>query len=328
MTTLDRRYEILFVYECQDCNPNGDPLDENRPRTDPETGQATITDVRIKRTVRDWFLRREPDVAQRLQEGLEILIRDTAKPDGFLAESKDRAEQFLDWATKDKKRSEKRQALESAVLDGCIDARLFGVTLPLGKEETALQLTGPVQFAAFNRSLHRVVPTLVQQTAAYAGNAKVHQKSFAERWLVPYALIAAHAVVNEMAARTTRMTDADLEWLLQALWKGTANLNTHSKMGHNPLLLLIASYQPGYRLGALANRLSLTDRTGSDAALRSTADFALDVSSLLAAFQDYKALIDLRVCQDSRLRCKAGAYSGSFLELAEQISLPITAFEY
>lgn len=328
MPNLDHRHEILFIYECQDCNPNGDPLDENRPRNDPETGQATITDVRIKRTVRDWFLHREPDVAQRLHDGLEILIRDTAKPDGFLAESKDRAEQFLDWAIKDKKRSEKRLALESAVLNGCIDARLFGVTLPLGKEETALQLTGPVQFAAFNRSLHRVVPTLVQQTAAYAGNAKVHQKSFAERWLLPYALIAAYAVVNEMAARTTHMTDVDLEWLLRALWQGTANLNTHSKMGHSPLLLLIARYQPGHRLGALANRIHLTDRTGDDTALRSTTDFALDVSALLAAFHDYKPLIDLRVCQDARLRCKAGFRTGSFADLATQINLPIYPFEY
>ena len=53
MTAITNRYEILFIYEAKDCNPNGDPLDENRPRTDPETGEATISDVRIKRTVRD-----------------------------------------------------------------------------------------------------------------------------------------------------------------------------------------------------------------------------------------------------------------------------------
>ena len=57
MTVITNRYEILFIYECKDCNPNGDPLDENRPRTDPETGEATVSDVRIKRTVRDYFLR-------------------------------------------------------------------------------------------------------------------------------------------------------------------------------------------------------------------------------------------------------------------------------
>lgn len=327
MTTLDHRHEILFLYECKDCNPNGDPLDENRPRTDPETGEATVTDVRIKRTVRDWFLTREPDVAQRLEAGLEILIRDTFKTDGFLAEGKDRAEQFLDLAAKDRKKGEKRQALEVAVLNGCIDARLFGATLPLGKEEASLQLTGPVQFAAFSRSLHRVAPILVQQTAAYAGNAKANQKSFAERWLLPYALIAAYAVANETAARATRMTDADLDWLLKALWQGTASLNTHSKMGHDPLLLLVATYQPGHRLGALPRRLHLTDQSGDDTTLRSTADFALDVSELLAGFHDCKALTGLRVRQDLRLRCKAGSDAAPFAELAERAGLPVTALE-
>ena len=327
MTLLDRRHEMLFVYEAKDCNPNGDPLDENRPRTDPETGQATVTDVRIKRTVRDWFLTREPDVERRMKDGLEVLIRDTFKADGFLAEGKDRAEQFLDLANKDKKKGEKRQALENAVLGGCVDARLFGATLPLGKDEASLQLTGAVQFAAFNRSLHRVAPTLVQQTAAYAGNAKSNQKSFAERWLLPYALIAAYGVANETAARTTRMSNADLEWLLKALWQGTANLNTHSKMGHEPLLLLIATYQPGHRLGALPGRLALTEKTGEDTALRSTADFVLDISALLAGFRDCRALTGLRVRQEPRLRCKADSQIGLFADLAEKAGLPVAAIE-
>mgnify|MGYP006298856519 CR=1 FL=1 len=62
--------------------------------TDPETGEATVTDVRIKRTVRDYFLSLEPDVARRLATGREVLIRDTLKADGHLAEGKDRGEQF------------------------------------------------------------------------------------------------------------------------------------------------------------------------------------------------------------------------------------------
>ena len=53
--SVANRQEILFIYEAKDCNPNGDPLDENKPRTDPETGVATVTDVRIKRTVRDYL---------------------------------------------------------------------------------------------------------------------------------------------------------------------------------------------------------------------------------------------------------------------------------
>ncbi len=321
MSTLNNRYEILFLYDCTDCNPNGDPLDENRPRTDPETGQATVTDVRIKRTVRDWFLAQQPDVEQRLANGREILIRDTQKPDGHLSEGKDRAEQFIKEAAKGKKGSARRDAIKEEVLRGCIDARLFGAALPLGKNEPSLQLTGPAQFSAFNRSLHRVAPQMVQQTAAYAGNAKSNQKSFAERWLLPYALISAYGVVNENAATSTQMTKADLDALMSALWQGTADLNTHSKIGHQPLLLVLAEYQPGHRLGALPQRLRLTDKSREDTALRSTADYKLDVSGLLQGFADCGQLIALYIHQDNRLRCIDGQTDGGLQQLAQERGL-------
>jgi CRISPR-associated protein Csh2 len=325
MTDLQHRYEILFLYECTDCNPNGDPLDDNRPRTDPETGQATVTDVRIKRTVRDWFLDQEPDVEKRLEAGREILIRDTLKSDGHLSEGKDRAEQFLKEVGKGKKGAEKRDALHAEVVKRCIDARLFGATLPLGKKEPPLQLTGPLQFSAFNRSLHRVSPQLVQQTAAYAGNATANQKSFAERWLLPYALIAAYGMVNENAAITTDMSKGDLDALLTGLWQGTAGLNTHSKIGHQPLLLALLEYRPGYRLGALPSRLRLTETTGPDTALRSTADYHLDIGGLLEALATYGPLESVAVHHDPRLRCVAGEAKGGFAELAKDRRLEVAA---
>lgn len=327
MSTLSNRYEILFLYECTDCNPNGDPLDENRPRTDAESGEATVTDVRIKRTIRDHLLGLEPNLDKRMEAGLEILIRDTLKADGHLAEGKDRAEQFLGEAAKGKKGEAKRQALEAAVLRHCIDARVFGAALPLGKGEPSLQLTGPVQFSAFNRSLHRVAPVLVQQTAAFAGGPSANQKSFAERWLLPYALIAVNGVANESAARTTGMTESDLRHLLSALWHGTAGLNTHSKIGHDPLLLALFEYQPGYRLGALQNRLSLDDKRVADTALRSTADYSLNCTDLVEALRGYSALKQVRVSQDLRLRCKAGDRFGALTTLLEQVAIPVQALE-
>ena len=320
--TIDNRYEILFIYDATDCNPNGDPLDENRPRTDPESGQATVSDVRIKRTIRDYFLQQEPDEAQRLANGREILIRDTLKADGYLSQGEDRAEQFLDAAGKGKKKEEKRQAIETAVLRHCIDARLFGATLPLGKGNPSLQLTGPVQFSAFNRSLHRVNPTLVQQTAAYAGNATANQHSFAERWLLPYALIAAYGVVNENAARTTQLQPADLDALYQALWYGTADLNSHSKIGHEPLLLVIAEYQRGHRLGGLPKRLQL-DSDKEESAIRSTHDYRLDIHDLLQGWQQCQPLQRLQVKQASQLRCHSNGSDGDFAALATAAGLTV-----
>lgn len=318
MALLKNRYEILFLYEARDCNPNGDPLDENRPRTDAETGEATVTDVRIKRTVRDYFLAVEPDVDKRMQSGTEILVRDTFKSDGHLSEGKDRAEQFIDSAASDKKKDlERRDAVRDAVLKHCIDARLFGAALPLGKGKPSIQLTGPVQFSAFNRSLHRVAPCLVQQTAAYAGNAGASQKSFAERWLLPYALVAGYAVVNEMAACTTNMTTDDLDAFLKALWWGTSNLNTHSKMGHDPLLLAVLEYEPGYRIGMLSRRVRMVDKKAEDTALRSTDDYTLQTSPLLDAVQGFDKVRQLKIKQDPRLQCKDGDLAADFLTLAK-----------
>lgn len=322
---IENRQEILFLYEAKDCNPNGDPLDENRPRTDQETGVATVTDVRIKRTVRDYLLSKEPDVERRLESGTEILIRDTLKADGFLSEGKDRAEQFLDQAGKGSKGQEKVAALQQAILKGCIDARLFGSTLPI--EKGSLKLTGPVQFSAFNRSLHRVAPQLVQQTAAFAGGAKANQKSFAERQLLPYALIAAHGVVNEVAARTTQLTDADLDLLLEGLWHGTSSLNTHSKIGHDALLLLRLCYKPGRRLGALAERISINTEI-EDIAIRSTKDYRLDVQPLLDALSkagDIIVRIDIK--EDARMVCADDEQEGTFSSLAAMRDIEVTSLE-
>lgn len=292
---VKNRQEILFLYEARDCNPNGDPLDENRPRTDPETGVATVTDVRIKRTVRDYIMSLETDDGKRLDVGREILIRDTFKTDGYLAEGADRASQFLEDAGKNLKGAQRVAKLRETILQKCVDARLFGTALPTEKKSegkgSSLQITGPVQFSAFNRSLHRVAPQLVQQTAAFAGKAEAGQKSFAERHLLPYALIAAYGVINEVAARTTALTEDDVSLLLEALWHGTASLNTHSKIGHQPLLLLRIRYKNGRRLGALPSRLKLlTDK--EETKLRSTGDYAVNVSLLLQGLSDLREHLD------------------------------------
>lgn len=314
---FSNRHELLFLYEAVDCNPNGDPLDENRPRIDPETGACTITDVRIKRTIRDEILSWEPDEARRIERGREILIRDTFVSDGSLSTGKDRAEAFGKVSAKPKPAEVKE--IQQKVLSGCIDARLFGSTLPIGKDRSgaSLKLTGPVQLSLFSRSLHRVAPRLIQMTAAFAGSSGASQKSFAERHLLPYALIAVRGVANEAAARTTGASDDDLDAMVRALWDGTNNLATTSKMGHASLLLLDVAFDHGPALGRLDDRLTLvSDLEGT--ALRSTKDYQLDVSDLveaLAAHKDRVASVRLR--QDGRLRTFAQGTGAPLAELLE-----------
>jgi len=323
-STIENRQEILFLYEAKDCNPNGDPLDENRPRTDAETKVATVTDVRIKRTVRDYLY----DV-----RGKEILIRDTFENDGTLRDGKGRASDFIAECGVDVKKANLSQIVEAVtktILSNCIDARLFGSTLPVEvgpKKKGSIKLTGPVQFSAFNRSLHAVNPVFIQQTAAFASQKGKTQKTFAERWIVPYALISAYGVINEVAARTTRLSDEDVNLLLEGLWEGTNGLNTHSKMGHQSLLLMRVRYQPGRRIGALPERIDfVSDKQGT--AVGSAKDYQIDISPLLAALRDAEDKVaGIDVIQDGRLMLTANGKTGTFSELAGESQLAVNPLE-
>ncbi|MBI3271911.1 MAG: type I-B CRISPR-associated protein Cas7/Csh2 [Planctomycetes bacterium] len=308
--SVEHRSEILFIYEVVDANPNGDPLDENKPRTDPDTGVATVSDVRIKRTIRDYWKDRK---------NLEILIRDTHTGDGYLKTGKQRAEAFEENAKIQEKDSiaVREEKLTKVILKECIDARVFGCTLPIRGQRSAspaksgdedsekktkekagsVTLTGPVQFSGFNRSFHRVAPWVVQGTAAFASEEKKTMKSFREDKLLPYAAIGVYGIVNEMASRTTEMTDADRAAVLEGLWLGTKDLISRSKFGHAPLLLLHVVYKNGFRVGDLARRVRLmpVERDGraiSETAIRSVQDYTLDFSVLRKDLKDAESRIE------------------------------------
>lgn len=293
---VTKRQEILFIYETKDCNPNGDPLDENKPRTDPETGVATVTDVRLKRTIRDYL--------HQVKEK-EILVRDTFDgKTGYLKDGKGRCEDFEKEAgiKKEDKIPAKVEKLQKVILKECIDARLFGCTLPV--EKGSIRVTGPVQFNGFNRSLHRVAPIFIQGTAGFASTKEATQKSFREDYIIPYACIAAYGIVNEIAAKTSQLTDGDVSSLLEGLWKGTESLISRSKMGHQPLLLMRITYKDGYRIGDLAGRLKLVSEK-EDIQIRSIDDYQIDTTTLINAVVATKDKIEsIEVKQDDRLKLR------------------------
>lgn len=317
--SINNRLEILFLYETKDCNPNGDPLDENKPRTDPETGVATVTDVRIKRTVRDYLFQ---------TKDLEILVRDTEDEQGYLKDGKGRCDDFLEEAgvTQADTITEMVSKVRDTILGHCIDARLFGATLPVefGRKKSSIRLTGPVQFSGFNRSLHRVSPQLIQGTAGFASRKNATQKSFREDHLLPYALISAYGIVNEIAAKTTKLSEDDVSLLLEGLWKGTESLISRSKMGHQPLLLLVISYANGRRLGDLSGRISLTSEK-EDIAIRSIDDYEINITQLLDGLSELKDDIEeLKIVQDSRLKLRDGDSEGDFTSLTVSRDLQST----
>ena len=296
--SFKNRREYLFVYSVKDANPNGDPLNANHPRYDDDSSAILVSDVRIKRTVRDQWLREGKDVfvdgevktlASRVKELRERFCAATGEKVGKKA-------------GKDAGKASGKDALKY-----CIDTRLFGVTFALGKE--SFSWTGPVQFK-WGRSLHKASVMMIQGTAAFAKDESSEQRSFRNEYIVPFALIADYGIANQYASEKTGATDDDLEALFKALWSGTCNLITRSKIGHTPRLLIEIKYADGFSgaIGAMDEKISIKDLNGAEMsadaqmAIRGCGEIILDASKLCAALEKVKDEIEaVRIIKDMAL---------------------------
>lgn len=250
---IKNRSEILFIYDIENGNPNGDALD-NKPRIDELTNYNIVTDVRLKRTIRDY-----------LQDfkGREIFIRKERDENNNL-----------------KTRDEIFQAYKelNEVINRCIDIRLFGGTFSIKNNNYAL--TGPVQFK-FGRSLHKVDINYIKGTTVLPSASERQQGTFWETYLLPYSLICFYGIINENAAKETRLTEEDVELLLEAIYYGTNNLITRSKPSQQSRLLLQIVYkQNNFHIGDLDKKIKLNLKVEKDEYIRSYKDYELDLTEL------------------------------------------------
>ncbi|PLV57154.1 type I-B CRISPR-associated protein Cas7/Csh2 [Thermotoga sp. SG1] len=288
MNPVLNRSEILFIYDVKWANPNGDPLDENRPRFDEETSKLFVTDVRLKRTVRDYL-------AERYNETLWVT------GEAVVPEERMRELDITDVADACQK---------------CIDIRLFGAVIPQAKKgamETSI--TGPIQFR-YGMSLHRVKLMTVQGTAAFATKDS-KQRSFREDQLVPYALVAFYGVINQNSARFTGLTEDDVSKFLEGVWLGTKNLITRSKMEHNPRLLVRVIYKEGvnYHSGELDYLVKVVSEK-EDEEIRDVSELKLDITDLRRRLDSLKDKIEkIEYSVDDRLRLLENGIERSFKEI-------------
>ncbi len=264
---IKNRSEILFIYDVTDNNPNGDPFDENKPRID-DMGFNIVTDVRLKRTIRDYL--------QNFR-GQEIFVRRDIDNEGKL---KTREDIYNEYASPDD------------MMEKCIDIRLFGGTFTL-KNGEAFAVTGPVQFK-FGRSLHRVgEPTLIKGTTVFPSAAEKGQGTFWEGYILPYSLIAFYGIINENAAKATKLKEGDINLLLDGIWNGTKNLITRSKVGQMPRLLLRIVYkEKNYHIGELDHRVKLISRIQDEEKIRSITDVEIDITELARVLNENKEKIE------------------------------------
>lgn len=273
------RSEILFLYDITDANPNGDPLDDNKPRLDEETEKNIVTDVRLKRTIRDYL-------HDFKNQG--IFIKEIKNDDGTIQDAKTRANDYSTTGGKYGSIDEAKIDLKENILRECIDVRLFGATIPiqLKSKKSSITLTGPVQFR-MGRSLNEVEITHIKGTGAFASGEGKDQKTFREEYIVPYSLIGFYGIVNENAALETNLTDEDVNLLMDGIWNGTKNLISRSKFGQIPRMLLQIEYnENNYFIGDLNNKLAINHDFDDDKKLRNIKELEIDISRLIQAIEN------------------------------------------
>lgn len=324
METLKNRSEIVFLYDMKLNNPNGDPMNGNSPRIDEETGKCLVTDVRLKRTVRDYLYEKYQG-----QGGKDIFIREIIE-NGFTKDVKTRSKDFIIPNNADEKENdiikkykngeikidklnttEKREIhkvlLENArknILLNNIDIRLFGGTLAqeiINKD--SITFTGPVQFG-MGISLNKVQQKSIAHSFVMASGEEKTAGSLAEENIIKYGLFGFHGVLNENAAVHTDLSNEDIEELVDGLWNGTKNLLTRSKKGQMPRLLVKVDYQPGFFIGDLVERLKLIPNMGmSEENYSDITDFTINSDEFISTLRKHRnKIIDITVIADDNVK--------------------------
>jgi CRISPR-associated protein Csh2 len=299
---IQNRSEILFLYDVKDGNPNGDPVDENKPRIDEETNENIVTDVRLKRTIRDYLYE---------YKNQEIFIREIRKEDSKLVTKEERMNQLG----------------KDSIINKCIDIRLFGSTTAV--ENQTLALTGPVQFK-FGRSLHKVDLTYIKGTTVMPSGQEKKQGTFTERYILPYSLIAFYGIVNENAAKMQNipLTNNDIDLMMEGIWNGTKNLISGTKFGQMPRLLMQVIYKENqnFFIGELDKYISIQSDL-QDEALRDISDLKIDITKLVNVLKNHQDKIEsIKYKVDERVNF---VLDGKDITLSEALKgLPLKEFVF
>ncbi len=214
-TDVTNRQDFVLLFDVSDGNPNGDPDAGNLPRTDPETMQGLVTDVALKRKVRDFV-----DVAHGTEQRFKIYVQHGE----YLTDQ--RARVFGERAGGRKDADVKVAEARDWMCDEFFDVRMFGAVMSM-KEKNAGQVRGPVQLT-FARSVDPIVyqdvtivgPAQRAGDTARAGDSDDQADApgtMGRKATVPYGLYRAHGFFNPHFAKATGVTGDDLALFWQAL---------------------------------------------------------------------------------------------------------------
>ena len=262
MSDLAKHSEILFLWDAKMTNPNGDMLNDNAPRYDESDRKAVVSDVRVKRTIRD-------DLQYR--KGKAVFVNN--------------AEQVQSAETRF---TELRNALnekdDKKVFLSCIDNRLFGGVAP----KSNLQIIGTVQFS-WAKSLNETETILSQGTGAFGKDNSLN-KTFRTDNYIPYGLFAMYGTINSLNAAKSNASEEDVADMLDSMWQGTKLLNTRSKVGQKPRMLIRVIYKDTYMIGLLDELVKIDNENSQQ--LRAFSECELNFSALARSLKNMSQKIE------------------------------------
>lgn len=225
---MNHRYDFIYLFDAQDANPNGDPDAGNLPRVDTESGQGLITDVCLKRKVRNFV-----EVVKKDAPSFDIYVKEKAvlirahekayQAIGENAEESDATAEGEADKGKKKKRKGSGDEVEAARQWMCrnfYDVRTFGAVMSIAVN--CGQVRGPIQLG-FSRSVDPIVISehaITRMAVATEKEAEAQQgdnRTMGRKFTVPYALYQTHGFVNPFLAEQTGFSEDDLELFFTAL---------------------------------------------------------------------------------------------------------------
>lgn len=213
-TTIKNRYEFVYLFDVTNGNPNGDPDAGNMPRLDPESSKGLVTDVCLKRKIRNFI-----EMTESEQAGFDIYVKEKS----ILNLQNKKAYEALGIAPESKKLPKdetKAREVTAWMCKNFFDVRTFGAVMTT--EVNSGQVRGPVQFA-FGKSIDPVVPLEISITRMAVTSEKESEaqgggnRTMGRKHIVPYGLYRAHGFVSANLAGKTGFSEDDLSKLWQSL---------------------------------------------------------------------------------------------------------------
>ncbi|MCB1951094.1 MAG: type I-C CRISPR-associated protein Cas7/Csd2 [Rhodocyclaceae bacterium] len=280
MMALANRYDFVLVFDVKDGNPNGDPDAGNLPRLDAESGHGLVTDVSLKRKVRNFV-----GLVKAEEPPFEIYVKEKA----VLNRAHERAYVAVgaeeELKGEDKKRKGKGDTVTKArdwMCANFFDIRTFGAVMSLGVN--CGQVRGPVQLT-FARSVDPIVALehsitrMAVATEAEAEKQEGDNRTMGRKHTVPYGIYVAHGFVSSFLARQTGFSDDDLE----LLWQSLEQMFEHDRSAARGEMSTRGLYvfKHDSELGnahahALFDRIRIARKAGADVP-RSFADYTVSI---------------------------------------------------